>query len=355
MSKEVQVSELPTPNHFDPDRVGQVWRVPYQQRAGEAQAWAKEHQIQPASQDSKKISLLLVDVQNTFCLPDFELYVAGRSGSGAMDDNHRLASFIYRNLHWISNITLTLDTHQAVQIFHSIYLVDDQGRHPDPLTMISVEDVLNNRWRFNPAIAGSLNIEPEYGQEQLLHYTSQLQKNEKYDLTIWPYHAMLGGIGHAVVAAIEEAVFFHTIARHSQAGFIIKGANPFTESYSAIGPEVLEDSQGKPLGEKTDRILSLLMGSDALIIAGQAKSHCVTWTIEDLVKDIQPIDKELVHRIYLLEDCTSPVVVPGVVDYSDSAEAAFQRFTDAGMHLVRSSESIDNWPGLGTAEPFNTV
>jgi nicotinamidase-related amidase len=283
MSNNVTLNELPIPAHFDQERVGQVWRVPYQQRASEAQAWVKKYRIQPASQDHQRISLLLVDVQNTFCLPDFELYVAGRSGTGAIDDNRRLAGFIYRNLDRISNITLTMDTHQAVQIFHAIYLVDDQGRHPEPLTMVSVEDITSGRWQFNPAVAGSLNVSPDYGQEQLFHYTHQLQENKKYDLTIWPYHAMLGGIGHALVAAVEEAVFFHTIARNSQAGFIVKGFNPFSESYSAIGPEVLEDSRGNPLGEKTDQLLTLLMNSDALIVAGQAKSHCVAWTLDDLL------------------------------------------------------------------------
>ncbi len=346
MAKNIHANELPLPGHFDPDHVGQIWRVPYQQRAGEAQAWAREHQIQQASLDSKTISLLLIDVQNTFCLPDFELFVAGQSGIGAIEDNRRLAAFIYRNLHRISNINLTMDSHQTVQIFHSIYLVDDQGQHPDPLTMVSVEDLRSKRWRFNPAIAGSLNIEPEYGQEQLWHYTNQLQQNAKYDLTIWPYHAMLGGIGHAIVAVIEEAVFFHTIARSSQAGFIMKGANPFTESYSAIGPEVLKDSRGKPLGEKNDRLLNLLLASDALIITGQAKSHCVAWTIADLLEHAHSIDKDLARRVYLLEDCTSPVVVPGVIDYSKPAEEAFKRFADAGMHLVRSSDPIDSWPGF---------
>jgi nicotinamidase-related amidase len=350
MSKNVTINELPIPAHFDLGRVGLVWRVPYQQRASEAQSWAQQHHLQPASQDRRKISLLLIDVQNTFCLPDFELYVAGRSGTGAIDDNRRLASFIYRNLHRISNITLTMDTHQAVQIFHAIYLVDEQGRHPEPLTMVSVEDITSGRWRFNPAIADSLNISPDYGEEQLLHYTRQLQKNKKFDLTIWPYHAMLGGVGHALVASIEEAVFFHNVARSSQASYIIKGSNPFTESYSAIGPEVLKDSQGKPLGQKTDQLLRLLMNNNVLIVAGQAKSHCVAWTLDDLLSDIQSVDPELAKKIYLLEDCASPVVIPEVVDFTDSAETTYQKFSRAGMHLVKSSDPIDLWPDMEAEE-----
>jgi nicotinamidase-related amidase len=54
----------------------------------------------------------------------------------------------------------------------------------------------------------------------------------------------------------------------------------------------------------------------------------------------------LVEKVYLLEDCTSPVVVPGVIDYTDQANEAFQRFADAGMHLVRSTDPIGSWPGI---------
>ena len=42
------MSELPIPPHFDPDRVGEIWRVPYQQRAEDAHAWAEEHNLRPA-------------------------------------------------------------------------------------------------------------------------------------------------------------------------------------------------------------------------------------------------------------------------------------------------------------------
>ena len=49
---------------------------------------------------------------------------------------------------------------------------------------------------------------------------------------------------------------------------------------------------------------------------------------------------ELAKKVYLLEDCTSPVVVPGVVDHTDAAQAAFAGFAKAGMQVVRSTDYI---------------
>ena len=336
-------AELPLPPHYDPERVGEIWSVPYEQRAAAALEWAQTHAILPAARDSFKTALLIIDAQNTFCIPGFELFVGGRSGMGAVEDNRRLCEFIYRNLSQLTHITATLDTHQAMQIFHALLLVDEQGRHPAPLTLISYNDLLTGRWRFNPQAAASLNITPEYGQQHLLHYARQLKLHQKYDLTIWPYHVMLGSIGHALVPAIEEAIFFHTVARYSQASFEIKGSHPLTEHYSAIGPEVLDGPDGRQIAARTTRFIQTLKTYDAVYIAGQAKSHCVAWTIADLLADIRRHDENLVRKVYLLEDCSSPVVVPGMVDYTEQAEAAFREFETAGMHVVSSSEPLHTW------------
>lgn len=337
---------LPLPPHYDPGKIGQVWRVPYQALAEAAGEWARQHKLIPAEEDHFKIALIAIDIQNTFCIPEFELFVGGRSGMGAVEDNRRLCEFIYHNLGRITRIIPTMDTHQAMQIFHPVFLVDEKGEHPAPLTLVSYEDILQGRWKFNPAIAGSLGIEPEYGQQHLRHYTQALKLQGKYDLTIWPYHAMLGGIGHALVAAFEEAVFFHTIARQAQANIEIKGQFPNTESYSAIGPEVLDGPNGEMIAQKNPRFLQILKTYDAVVITGEAKSHCVAWTVDDLLAQIQTSDTRLAKKVYLLEDCTSPVVVQGVVDYTEPADEAFRRFVQAGMHIVRSDDSIENWPGM---------
>ena len=334
---------LSLPPHYDSEKAGQVWRVPYQTLSQAATQWTEQHNLRPAAEDEFRIALIAIDEQNTFCLPEFELFVAGRSGMGAVEDVRRLCEFIYRNLAMLTRIVPTMDTHRAMQIFHPVFLVNARGEHPAPLTLVSYEDVEQGRWAFNPTVAHSLGIDPEYGQQHLLHYTRRLREQGKYDLTIWPYHAMLGGIGHALVSSFEEAVFFHTIARQAQAEFTIKGQLATTESYSAIGPEVLEGPGGEQIADKNPRFLSIVEEFDAVVVAGEAKSHCVAWTVADLLEQIEGRDPLLARKVYLLEDCASPVVVPGVVDYTEQADEAFQRFAQAGMHVVRSTEPMASW------------
>jgi nicotinamidase-related amidase len=176
----------------------------------------------------------------------------------------------------------------------------------------------------------------------MVHYAEQLETKGKYALTIWPYHAMLGGIGHALVSSIAESLFFHSVARNVQYDIEIKGDSPFTENYSVIGPEVLTGPMGEALGTHDQKFIEQLQRFDKLIIAGQAKSHCVAWTVQDLLDDINAADPELAKKVYLLEDCTSPVVVPGVVDHTDAADAAYTRFADAGMNIIQSTQSISD-------------
>jgi len=332
------VQEYPVPDFFDESMTSEVWQVLYQERANFALDWRGQHDINFASQDDKKICLMLIDCQNTFCIEGFELFVAG-----AIEDNQRLCRFIYKNIGNITNIAPTMDTHTAMQIFHSIFWVNDLNEHPAPNTIITAEDVRNGNWKVNPSIAYSIGNYMLL-QRHAVDYTQQLEDGGKYPLIIWPYHAILGGIGHALVSSIEEAIFFHNICRASQTDYRIKGGNPLTENYSVLNPEVRETI--KVIAQKNTDFIEKLMSFDAIIIAGQAKSHCVAWTINDLLDEILAQDPSLVRKVYLLEDCTSPVVIPGIIDFTNQADEAFNRFNSAGMHIVKSTDNMDSWPGL---------
>ena len=337
---------LPLPPHWKPERVGQVWRVDYAARFADAERWRVEQGLAPAADDRFRVALVVVDMQNTFCSPGFELFVAGRSGTGALDDSRRLSEFVYRNLGSLTQIVATLDTHRALQIFHPVLLVDEQGGRPEPFTLVTAADVVGGRWQIDPMAAAGLGLDPAYAEQHLRYYTRTLEEGGKYNLTIWPFHAMLGGVGHALVSAVEEALFFHSIARQAPLDFQPKGDNALTEHYSMLGPEVELDLEGEPLGKRNQPLIERLLQYNAVVIGGEAKSHCVSWTIEDLLSDPNVQERRLEEKVYLLEDCTSPVVVPGSVDYTDEADGHFARFAESGAHLVRSDQPMADWPGV---------
>ena len=337
---------LPIPEFFNENRAEEIWPVKYQDIAESARKWKERYQIQPYYMDKFRVALLLIDAQVTFCIPGYELFVAGRSGRGAVDDTIRICRFLYSNLSFITHIIFTMDTHQAFQIFHDVSLIDKEGRNPQPYSLIDEKEIVEGKWSLSPSFRRYLGLNEGEAREYLLHYVRTLRTKGKFQLTIWPYHAMLGGIGHAIVPSIEEAVFFHTISRESQPIFEIKGNSPLTEHYSVLGPEVTSDHKGNQVGKKNIQLIERLLSYDAIIVAGQAKSHCVSWTVSDLLDEITARDPSLSGKVYLLEDCTSPVVVPGVMDYTDEADAAFKRFSESGMHIVKSTTPIYEWPDI---------
>jgi len=323
---------MPVPDFFQAEKVDQVYRVPYQERAAAARAWAKQHAIAPASRDRFRLCLLLIDVQNTFCLPEGELYVGGRSGRGAVEDNQRLSQFIYQNLGVITTIAPTLDTHTAAQIFHPLFWVDSEGQPPAPMTMISYDAVVAGKWQVNPEMAPYMAVEDL--QEFALHYTRRLNYDSKYPLTIWPYHSMLGGIGHALVSVIEEACFFHSIARHSPTRYEIKGGNPLTENYSVLRPEVLKDAQGEAIADKNQRFTNMLLEFDAIVVAGQAKSHCVLETLASISRHFAG-QRDILSKFFILTDCMSSVAHPEI-DFEAIANETFAEFERQGMNMIQA-------------------
>lgn len=334
--------DLPVPSHFDAKRVNELFHVKYEDIFTRAKEWSKRYNLHPAAKDVFRICLMAIDCQNTFCLPypDGELSVVG-----ADKDTVRLCEFIYKNVDIITNICLTMDTHLSKQIFHRDFWVNDEGSHPDPSTLISLEDVQKGVWKVNPVMASVLNVSYTALHKFVHHYARTLASEGKYALLIWPHHGMLGGVGHAIVSLLEEAVFFHDIARGSQTDFQIKGGNPLTENYSVLRPEVLTNAKGVAIAQKNTKFIEKLLNFDAVVIAGQAKSHCVAWTIDDLLNEINTKDPKLVKKVYLLEDCSSPVVIPGM-DFTQQANEAFERFQKAGMNVVKSTDPITTWDGI---------
>jgi nicotinamidase-related amidase len=344
---------LPLPSFYKPGNAASYEHRPDAAAlSAQAATWRAAHQLRPSASDESRVHLLLIDVQKDFCFPEGTLYVAGRSGHGAIDDSRRIAELIYRNLGAITEITTTMDTHLAYQIFFPDFWL---GRDDKPLTahrVVTADQLRTGDVRPNPAMARWLcGGNYTWLCKQVLHYCEELERAGKYQLYLWPPHCLLGTDGHALAGVIAEARLFHSYARVAQSTVEVKGGNPLTENYSVLRPEVLSRFDSGALAQRNTQFVSTLLAADAVVIAGQAASHCVKSTIDDLLDEIAAADPALARKVYLVTDCMSSVTVPDgkggfAVDFTPQAEAALQRFADAGMNLVTSTTPIASWPGI---------
>lgn len=351
----MSAGELPLPSFYDPGRAADRSFSPDQLRLmATAAELRRRFDLRPASDDAVRTHLFLVDLQKDFCFPEGALFVGGRSGRGAIDDNDRIARFIYRNLHRLTEVTCTLDTHFPHQVFFPSFWLEPGGEAPPPHRTVTLDDLRSGRLRPNPALAGWLHGgDQEWVERQVEYYCAELERRGRYTLYLWPPHCLLGSDGHALAGVIQEARLIHAWARGARSWLEVKGTHPLTESYSALAPEVLLSHDGRPLAERAERLVEILLEADAVLVAGQAASHCVKSTLDDLVEVATARDPALLGKVYVLADCTSAVTVPDpdrpgelLVDFTDDAEAALKRFADAGLRVVRSADPMDSWPGM---------
>lgn len=335
--------KAPVPSFFDPKNASK-WN--YRPNVGaiftEGVSWRKN--VPAAIKDSKKVQLLLIDVQKDFCFSEGTLYVGGRSGTGAIDDSARIAEFIYRNLNYVTGIAATLDTHIPYQIFFPSFWEKADGTPVAPNTIITVKDLDQGTYRVALQAAAAVQVDYMWLTKYVRHYCATLEAAGKYSLFIWPYHCMLGTDGHTLVGVVDEACNFHAFARGAKFNLEVKGGNPLTENYSVLSPEVLSSPDGKWQTQKNARFIQTLLDADRVIIAGQAASHCVKSTIDDLLSEIAAKDPSLAKKVYIMRDCMSAVVIPGVIDFTDQAEDALKKFEAAGMHVVDSTDDMSQWP-----------
>ena len=309
----------PLPDHYSPGDNSKLYVERGGRIAKEAEQFAKINNIAPASKDSVKRALFIIDAQVCFCHPEGSLYVPG-----AIEDTKVLTEFIYRNLGNLTSLSFSLDTHRTFQIFHPAMWIDADGSHPDPFTVITYDDIKSGKWSsvHNP--------------KECMEYCKRLENTGKYVLIIWPYHAMLGSAGHCLMPSLFEASMFHSIARKSQTEFETKGTHAMTENYSVLSPEVKELG-GKPVGQFNTRFFEMLMKHDEVYIGGEAKSHCLKATMEDIQKEIEKRDPSLMSKIFILEDATSPVPATQDLNFPDIASRAFTDFGLAGMNIVKGA------------------
>ena len=226
---------------------------------------------------TRNIHLLMIDPQNDFCIANGP---GGEKGQlvvgGAEDDMNRLAPFITKNEKRIEEIHCTLDSHQSLHIAHSIMWVNSKGEHPPVYTTITAADVRSGVWRaYNPR-----------WQARLQAYVDALEKNHRYVLMIWPPHCRIGTWGHSIVPVVADALINWEVNRFNKVDFVAKGSNIFTEHYSGVMADV-EDDKDITTKLNTD-LIDILKVADEVVITGEALSHCVCNTVQDIAKVFGP-------------------------------------------------------------------
>lgn len=275
-------------------------------------ALAEQEQFPAAINDSPRRLLLCIDVQKDFM-------EGGALGvPGSVGDVERLTRFIYNNMGGITRIMCSLDTHTPHQIFHPCWWVNTAGDHPAPYTVITYDDVVQNRWR---PVIGDPTIS--------LQYLKELEKvgAGKKQLCIWPYHCINGTEGFTLENEFAKMVYFHSVARKSVNFMVNKGEDPYSEMYGIIKPEFDRKNW------MNTAVLNAIEKFDEIYVAGEAASHCLMESVRQIAEHFAN-RPEVLQRITILEDCTSPIT-----GYEAATKDAFDNFKRAyGIKFAKSTD-----------------
>ncbi len=249
--------------------------------------------------------LLIIDPQNDFCSPGNEqgdgrgaLYVPG-----AHDDMIRLSQWILANYDKLDHIIITLDTHHLLDISHPQFWVDLKGNHPTPFTTITASDVEQGKWRS------------VLDNQRALDYLKKLEA-QGLTHTIWPPHCLLGSTGAAIYTPLLDAILLWASKGHFYQT-VQKGSYVYTEHFGVFQAQVPYDDV--PETQLNKELLKELEQFDRIILAGEARSHCVGTSLKQII-DNSP---HLVERIIILEDAMSNV--PGF-----NMEAVYKKAMEMG-------------------------
>lgn len=279
----------------------------------------------------KNVQLLIIDPQWDFCHSSGALYVAGEDpndpNTGGEADTVRLASMIKRLQKKWDDIHVTLDSHMPNHIAHAHLWRDANGNPPPPFTIITADDVRRGVWGpKNPA-----------WRNKFLAYVESLETNGRYVLCIWPDHCIIGSHGYQVMPAIQEALVKWEVEETAFVNRVTKGSNPWTEHYSAVQADVPDPQD--PDTQLNVGLIRTLEEADLIAITGQALSHCVLSTVQDIADNFS--DESFISKFVLIEDTCSPVTkppFPGAPDFPQIAKDWVKGMVAKGMQV---SNSVD--------------
>mmetsp|Transcript_2433 Transcript_2433/g.3447 ORF Transcript_2433/g.3447 Transcript_2433/m.3447 type:complete len:290 (+) Transcript_2433:149-1018(+) len=233
-----------------------------------------------------KVALLIIDPQNDF----------HEGGSlavpGAQNDSKRITELIRTKGDFIDQIYVTLDSHHPQHIATPSFWKNKRNKHPSPFTVISNADILEGKW--TPVDS---NLLPH-----CILYTEQLESEGRFQLVVWPEHCLIGTQGHAVTQVLSNMLQEWSKKYSKSVKYIQKGQNCLTEMYSALKAEVVISND--PSTALNIDLIKELKSYDKLFVCGQALSHCVNYTVRDLVDEMS---ERQINNLVIFSDASSCV------------------------------------------------
>lgn len=260
--------------------------------------------------------LLIIDPQNDFC----DIAGAALPVPGAQADMERLAAWLGDVA--LDGIAVTLDSHASVAVERTTFWQGREGQAPAPFTFVTASDVRSGTWlprdaRLVPQVTAMLD---------------QLAAAGRSGLVVWPVHCVTGTWGHNIYAPLAAQLAQWEFKTQRAVRKVLKGEHPLTEHFGvfeadAPNPAVPSTQFNHALADE------LTQGVEVLLIAGEAGSHCVAASVDQLMRHLstRPAPRP---RLVLLSDCMSPVA-----GFEADQEAFVQRAVAWGAELMDTEQA----------------
>ena len=255
--------------------------------------------------------VLVIDPQNDF----LDIAGAALPVPGANADMDRLATWLQTHAMDVRTLTVTLDSHASIGVERTTFWQQADGSAVAPFTVVTHADVA----------AGTYLPRHAQHRDEALAYLKALEAAGQRQLVVWPVHCVVGTWGHNIHAGLANAMAHWEALTGRLCHKVLKGQHPLTEQYSAFKAEVPRADDPRTLLNQP-LVDALSTPGASLLIAGEALSHCVAASVEDM---ITALPGARVQEMVLLTDCMSPVT-----GFEAAAHAFLARARTAGLKTV---------------------
>lgn len=276
--------------------------------------------------------LLVIDPQYDFMdNPDSSLPV-----TGANNDMRRLAKMVARVGPRLADIHVTLDSHQVIHVAHRGMWRDRDGNMPTPFTIITPDDIAAGIWRPRNELLKPPELEGRTLGEFMLWYAKELARGGRYPLMIWPEHCIIGTPGYDVQHDLVTVLNEWARREFANVDYMAKGTTTFVEHFGAFMAEVPLPTV--PSTGLNAAALGILASADIIGVGGEALSHCVMSTVDQIAGNI---GDEHIAKFHILIDASSPVPQPpGGPNFAQIADEWLHRMEKLGMTLTTTEKFL---------------